>query len=232
MTAHIHRWTLAAGLAVGLSAAIATAHGSYAVARACAAPVGIAALYPAITDGLALVAYATTTRLAASGRRYAWTIVVLTAGLSGVAQATVLAGSVQTVPTWLRFGVGAWPAIAAALVAHLLYLLARHGEHEIERPVQLSSAVPAPRPTPALEHSSDDAVEPAADTGSNPASARERALAVARDHRVRRGGLPTVSALAAAAGVARGTAATALQELRAERAHGLTASVAAQEGAQ
>jgi hypothetical protein len=29
-------------------------------------------------------------------------------------------------PTVLRYGVGAWPAVAAAIVAHLLYLLATH----------------------------------------------------------------------------------------------------------
>jgi hypothetical protein len=31
-------------------------------------------------------------------------------------------------PPEVRFGIGAWPAVAAAVVAHLLYLLARPGE--------------------------------------------------------------------------------------------------------
>jgi hypothetical protein len=113
------------GLAVALGAAVATAHGLYEVALAARVPVGIAWLYPLITDGLALVAYAATARLHRRARRYAWTIVVLAAGLSGLAQAAYLAGNATlTAPPALRFGVGAWPALAAAIVAHLLYLLA------------------------------------------------------------------------------------------------------------
>lgn len=216
MTPGLRRATLAAGGAVGLSAAVATAHGAYEVARACGVPAGIAALYPAIIDGLALVAYATTTRLAAGGRRYAWTIVVLAAGLSGIAQATYLAGSVEQVPTWLRFGIGAWPAVAAALVAHLLYLLARRVEPDVEHPVQPSIPVPRPRTTEPADECRREPAQPQSSPVGAPASARERALAVARDHRGRRGSLPTVSVLAASAGVARGTAATALQELRAD----------------
>src|SRR3954469_10710665 len=113
------------GLAVALGAAVATAHGLFEVAVAARVPVGIAWLYPLITDGLALVAYAAPARLHGPAGRYAWTVVVLAAGLSGLAQAAYLAGgaTVDANPT-LRFGVGAWPAIAAAVVAHLLYLLA------------------------------------------------------------------------------------------------------------
>ncbi len=113
------------GLAVALGAAVATAHGLFEVAVAARVPVGIAWLYPLITDGLALVAYAATARLRGGPARYAWSVVVLAAGLSGLAQATYLAGdaTVDASPA-LRFGVGAWPAIAAAVVAHLLYLLA------------------------------------------------------------------------------------------------------------
>jgi hypothetical protein len=51
---------------------------------------------------------------------------VLAAGLSGLAQAVYLAGGIAqttTAPVGLRFGVGAWPAIAAALTAHLLHLI-------------------------------------------------------------------------------------------------------------
>ncbi|MDD7942499.1 hypothetical protein PHK61_29205 [Actinomycetospora lutea] len=113
------------GLAVALGAAAATAHGLYEVAVAARVPVGIAWLYPLITDGLALVAYSATARLRDGAARYAWAVVVVAAGLSGLAQATYLAGgpAVEVAPA-LRFGVGAWPAVAAAVVAHLLYLLA------------------------------------------------------------------------------------------------------------
>jgi hypothetical protein len=118
-------WTVwGAGLVVASGAGIATAHGLYEVALAAGTPRGLAWLYPLITDGLALVAYATTTRLTTHGRRYAWTIVVTAAGLSGLTQASYLAGSVATAPPALRFAIGAWPALAAATVAHLLYLLA------------------------------------------------------------------------------------------------------------
>ncbi|WP_345339482.1 hypothetical protein [Actinomycetospora succinea] len=88
-------------------------------------PTGIAWLYPLITDGLALVAYSSTVRLREGAARYAWAVVVIAAGLSGLAQAAYLAGgpTVEVAPA-LRFGVGAWPAVAAAVVAHLLYLLA------------------------------------------------------------------------------------------------------------
>src|SRR3954452_22693305 len=113
------------GLAVALGAAIATAHGLFEVAVAARVPTGIAWLYPLITDGLALVAYSGTARLRDGAARYAWSVVVTAAGLSGLAQAAHLAGgpAVEVAPA-LRFGVGAWPAVAAAVVAHLLYLLA------------------------------------------------------------------------------------------------------------
>ncbi len=113
------------GLAVACGAAAATVHGLYEVAVASRVPPGVAWLYPLITDGLALVAYAATARLHGAAARYAWTIVAIAAGLSGLAQAAYLAGgpTVEVTPA-LRFGIGAWPAIAAAVVAHLLYLLA------------------------------------------------------------------------------------------------------------
>jgi hypothetical protein len=136
-----------AGLLVAVGAAVATAHGLYEVAVAARVPAGIAWLYPLITDGLALVAYAASARLTGSAARYAWSVVVLAAGLSGLAQAMFLAsdttasaaetpgaaatgravevvGPVFEASAVLRFGVGAWPAVAAAIVAHLLYLLA------------------------------------------------------------------------------------------------------------
>jgi hypothetical protein len=117
----------AAGLVVATGAGVATAHGLYQVAAAAQVPAPIAWLYPLITDGLALVAYAATSRLDDGGRRYAATIVVLAASLSGLAQAVYLAGGIArttTAPVGLRFGVGAWPAIAAAITAHLLHLIA------------------------------------------------------------------------------------------------------------
>ncbi|NMH97979.1 hypothetical protein [Pseudonocardia acidicola] len=150
------------GLAVALGAAVATAHGLYEVAVAARVPAGIARLYPLITDGLALVAYAATARLHGSAARYAWSVVVLAAGLSGLAQAAYLAGgsTVDASPV-LRFGVGAWPAIAAAIVAHLLYLLAtddiqpRLAEPPADRsanavqsePFNRPDVQPEPRPT-------------------------------------------------------------------------------------
>ncbi len=120
------RGVWAAGLVVAAGAGVATAHGLYQVAAASHVPTPIAWLYPVITDGLALVAYAATSRLQDGGRRYAATIVVLAAGLSGLAQAVYLAGGIAestTAPVGLRFGVGAWPAAAAALTAHLLHLI-------------------------------------------------------------------------------------------------------------
>jgi hypothetical protein len=111
-----------AGFVVAIGAGVLTAHGSIAVALGCGVPVGIAWLYPVITDGLALVAYAAT-RLRGAGRGYAWSVVVLAAGLSAAAQATFLAGGLAAAGERLRFVVGAWPAVAAAIAAHLLYLI-------------------------------------------------------------------------------------------------------------
>jgi hypothetical protein len=131
------RWVIwLPGLAVAIGAAVATAHGLYEVAHAARVPEPIAWLYPLITDGLALVAYAATARLTGSAARYAWAVVVLAAGLSGLAQAVFLASdsAVEASPV-VRFGVGAWPAIAAAIVAHLLYLLA------VDHPAPAAAAV-------------------------------------------------------------------------------------------
>jgi hypothetical protein len=100
----------------------ATAHGLYAVALASGVPWQVACLYPLITDGLALVAYWATKQLVSTF--YPWLVVVVAAGLSGLAQAVNLAGLGES-PTWLRFGVGYWPAVAALLAAHLLWLVWR-----------------------------------------------------------------------------------------------------------
>ena len=120
------RATWTAGLAVALGAGVATAHGLYQVAAASGVPNAVAWLYPLITDGLALVAYAATARLHSTGRRYAAVVVIGAAGLSGLAQAVFLAGGITAraaAPVGLRFGVGFWPAAAAAIAAHLLHLI-------------------------------------------------------------------------------------------------------------
>jgi hypothetical protein len=230
-----------AGLIVVLAAGAATAHGLYEVAVASRTPAGIAWLYPVITDGLALVAYAATTRLGGSGRRYAWSVVVLAAGLSGLAQATFLAGGVAAASAGLRFGVGAWPAVAAAIAAHLLYLIGTTRQPpevpEPSNPVQPAACPTVPRrDRPALTTgvqpcrsetaSSKSAARPADDLDAaserspglrRALSPRDRALTAARLHEQQNGALPTVRELESLAQVSRGTAATALQELKAHR---------------
>lgn len=269
---------LVAGLVVAFGAAAATAHGLFEVAAASGVPAGIAWIYPLITDGLAIVAYAATSRLDEGGRRYAWAVVILAAGLSGVAQAVFLAGGLgasgasgRAVPEVLRFGVGAWPAVAAAIVAHLLFMLANgHRTNAAEEadgdtvtvtpsptieaaalstsdvaservqppPVQppsvqsshvQSGALNESVPVDAAERTTElpAVVQPEApvERGANatesrrpaatPASPkRDRALREARKHLARTGNLPTVDQLMQLAEVSRGTAGTALQELR------------------
>ena len=229
------------GLAVALGAAVATAHGLYEVAHAARVPAGIAWLYPLITDGLALVAYAATARLRGSAARYAWSVVVLAAGLSGLAQAAFLAsGSAVEASAALRFGVGAWPAIAAAIVAHLLYLLATDEPGSVRgvQPEAFNPATVQPEPSTVQEVTAR-AVQPAPPAAVQPprevaapaarpalapapveqqavAPARERARAAAMRHADRHGALPTVTELEAAAEVSRGTASAALKHLRAQ----------------
>ena len=116
-----------AGLVVVGGAGLLTAHGLIEVAKGSKVPESIAWLYPVITDGLALVAYAATSRLSGAGRRYAWSVVVLAAGLSAIAQASFLAAGQPDASAQLRFTVGAWPAIAAAIAAHLLFLIGETG---------------------------------------------------------------------------------------------------------
>jgi hypothetical protein len=234
------------GVAVALGAAVATAHGLYEVALAARVPTGIAWLYPLITDGLALVAYAATARLRGPAARYAWSVVVLAAGLSGLAQAALLGSdTTMNAPTVLRYGVGAWPAVAAAIVAHLLYLLATHTAHALTptvnvqpspiTPVGEQAAAMTVQPTP-YKPELAESVQPAGPVGVQPAHprpvhtttsddrtarqprlspARDRARAAAARHAHSHGRLPTVSELAADANVSRGTAATALNALRA-----------------
>jgi hypothetical protein len=245
------RTVWAAGLLVAAGAGAATAHGLYQVAVAARAPTPIAWLYPLITDGLALVAYAATSRLVDGGRRYAATIVVLAAGLSGLAQAVYLAGGIaqeSAAPVGLRFGVGAWPAVAAALTAHLLHLIStgpasyaatasRPPSNPIPVPpystrdvqsystVQSSGSIDMPDdvqpPRTSVQPAASDASPAWPATRDRPAGsapARDRARQAARSHHARHGQLPTVSELAQLAKVARGTAGTVLKDLRAERA--------------
>ena len=114
-------WWLA--LLVALCGAVATAHGLFDVVHRCGVTMSLAWLWVPITDGLALVAYACTPRLRGAARWYAWAVVVVCAGLSGLAQAVNLAGLGD--PDWrLKFGVGYWPAVAVAVAAHLLWLVA------------------------------------------------------------------------------------------------------------
>lgn len=264
------------GFLVAIGAGAATAHGLFTVATASGVPGAIAWVYPLITDGLALVAYAAATRLSGSARGYAWFVVVLAAGLSGLAQASYLltnagadkaaGAATATVTGVVRAGVGAWPAIAAAMVAHLLFMLA-HESHrataaassptaterqpvqatatpvEVQpapavqpvqppvavqaRPVEREGAVyerqsvAAPRPSrpevirraerPALESAElDEMTERLAGAGGP----RELARAVAHTYFEQHGELPTVTVLVAMAQVSRGTAGTALKEIR------------------
>src|SRR5689334_10748371 len=152
------------GLAVAIGAAAATAHGLYEVALAARVPAGIAWLYPLITDGLALVAYAATARLSGAAARYAWAVVVAAAGLSGLAQAAWLAADGLVAAPGLRFGIGAWPAVAAAVVAHLLYLL-------IDTAPRTDNAVDAP-PAPVSNQPPNALSEPTLDAPSTPAARR------------------------------------------------------------
>jgi hypothetical protein len=119
------RLIFAAGGLVAVAAAAATAHGMYETAVAAGVGEGMAITYPIMFDGQALVAYAATTRLRGLGRWYAWAVVVLSAALSGLAQAAYLGTGkeLQAAPE-LAFGIGAWPALAWTVTAHLLYLLA------------------------------------------------------------------------------------------------------------
>ncbi|MFF4598125.1 DUF2637 domain-containing protein [Amycolatopsis sp. NPDC001319] len=283
-----------AGLLVAMGAAAATAHGLFEVAVASGVPGEIAWIYPLITDGLAIVAYAATSRLETKGRRYAWSVVILAAGLSGLAQASYLAGgigapvdprvlaaaaaagveAVTPASSLLRFGVGAWPALAAAIVAHLLFMLATARRTDadtvavdagvkatpgaavavtdrvassgpavqsdrVQGPVvqslsvQPGSVQPGPlnvspsrassgrtaEQGPGVQSEGEREFAEAPAKPERPAVApsspkKDRARAVARRHQALHGNLPTVDELMSLAEVSRGTAGTALQELR------------------
>jgi hypothetical protein len=174
-----------------------------------------------MTDGLALVAYSATNRLAEGPRHYAWTVVVAAAGLSGVAQAVYLAGGgVNAAPSGVRFGVGAAPALAAAAVAHLLHLI-RTAAHAV---VQLDKPVQPPADEAARREPEVDAATAVAPTTGPPAASSSRtsmsagAAARARDAALRHleqvSRLPTTSELVRLTNVSRGTAGTVLKRLR------------------
>ena len=110
--------------AVAAGAVLATGHGLHAVALAAGVEDPIAWLYPVITDGLALVAYVAAHHVP-QHKSYAWAVVLVSAVMSGVAQAVFLAGAALDASAGLRFAMGAWPAVAALLGGHLLYLLFR-----------------------------------------------------------------------------------------------------------
>lgn len=207
-------WVWWAGLVVACAAAAATAHGLYAVAAASDVPWPVAVLYPVMTDGLALVAYSATNRLTDRGRRYAWSVVVLAAGLSGAAQAVYLAsGGVDEAGPVVRFGIGAAPALAAAAVAHLLHLIRTAATVRPEPvqpdPVQSGPDAPVGRPAEATTP------RPVTRRGRPPAlTATDRARTAAEQYRERHGVLPTVSVLIGLTKVSRGTAGTVLKGLR------------------
>ena len=121
------RATWAAGLVVAAGAGVATAHGLYQVAAAARVPAPIAWLYPLITDGLALVAYAATARLHRRRpplrRRHRRARRRPVRARPGRLPRRRHRATTSAAPVGLRFGVGAWPAIAAALTAHLLHLI-------------------------------------------------------------------------------------------------------------
>lgn len=164
-------------LLVACCGAVATAHGLYSVVVRAGVMPGLAWLYVPITDGLALVAYACTGRLAGASRAYSWVVVVLSAGLSGLAQAVALSG-LDDVDWKLKFGIGYWPAVAVAIAAHLLWLVAdepsvsRVGEPAAEPPPRAHEPVSEPPAAGLTEPSPEPMREPedrAHDEPSRPA---------------------------------------------------------------
>lgn len=176
------------GLLVAVGAGAATAHGLYEVAIGAGVPAAIAWLYPLITDGLALVAYGSTARLTGSAGRYAWAVVVLSAGLSGMAQASYLAGGVGTATSGIRFGVGAWPAVAAAIVAHLLFLIGHHVRLDVHgrapeasvHPERVNTAAQPPAVQPAVHASTEHPALPASNRTTSSERTQETAAGVHR----------------------------------------------------
>jgi hypothetical protein len=142
----------------------------------------------------------------------------------------------------LRFGVGAWPAIAAALTAHLLHLISTDAQTMAERRADAAPRTafnppynqPASSPAVQLRTPGERSPQPVqpdparpvytapadvntAGSPDGPARPRDRARVAGRAYGQRHGHLPTVSELVELAHVARGTAAKALRDLKAER---------------
>jgi hypothetical protein len=230
-----------AALVVTAAAGVVTAHGLLEVAKAAGVSTPAAWLYPVITDGLALLAYSAGTRLSTRGRRYAATLVILAAGLSGAAQAVYLAGGLHRASNTtaaLRFGVGAWPAVAAALSAHLLHLIRTAASSDVPGaagPSHSASETEASNPArghPASGSASDSstgldaapAVQSArrptraSTTGPDGRTAHDRAREAARRYRDQHGTLPTATRLAELAATSRSTAGAALKSIRDDNA--------------
>lgn len=143
-------------LVVTAGAVAATAHGGFEVAVAAGVPVGIAWIYPLITDGLALVAYIATPKLGRAGGIYAWAVVVTAAALSGLAQAAYLASATRLASdAVLAAGVGGWPAIAGLVAAHLAWLRYLASTHQPPHQEQDTTPDVSPAAAP------DDQAEPA-----------------------------------------------------------------------
>jgi hypothetical protein len=99
------------------------------------------------------------------GQRTTWAAGLVVAAGAGVAtahglsQAVYLAGGIgqsASAPVGLRFGVGAWPAIAAALTAHLLHLIST----ATDDPATAPTASVQPYNPPSVQPSIPDPVQP------------------------------------------------------------------------
>jgi hypothetical protein len=231
MTDLWRRVTWIAGLLVATAGAVATAHGLYEVAVACGQPPAVAALYPIMTDGLALVAYAASTQLRGWPLRYAWACIIVAASLSGVVQAIQLAGGLAHVPpVGVRAAIGAWVAVSFLLSVHLTWLV-KHAEDETRAHDRLVAPVAAPALAPAVVSASvSAAVSPETPPPASPGrvspptsgiSARAHAAELARGCYRELGAWPTIASLAQQANVTRSTAGRALTD--AKQAHGQAA---------
>lgn len=209
-------------LVVAVGAGVATAEGLYSVARMSGRPPLIAGLYPLITDGLAIVAYGLVPHLSGRARWYAAGSVVLAAGLSGLAQAMQMVNGPSAVPPVpVRFGIGAWPAVAVLLAAHLWWLAVRTPGPDHDVPDRTSPDQTDRPSTPATvtAAAADRAATPAVDH-----SATDRTADRARQHFATTGTWPSKSQLATDAGVSPTTAQRALQRAHASHANSLSVS--------
>ena len=209
--------TMAVVVAVG--AGVATAEGLYSVARMSGRPPLIAGLYPLITDGLAIVAYGLVPHLAGRARWYAAGSVVLAAGLSGLAQAMQqVNGPAAVPPVPVRFGIGAWPAIAVLLAAHLWWLAVRTTSPDPAMPDRTGPDHADRLSTPATVPAA--ATTRAATSGPD-RTTTDRTADRALTHFAATGTWPSKSQLATDAGVSPTTAHRALQRAHASHAESL-----------